>query len=122
MVDIYHSRRGHFKSCTYWLRDESDRIGDLTTWVLKTTPSGIFYAKETTPITNQANQTNNVFIYDKNMVSLETYDDINDIKRGCVVLYNGTAWFVDSVQKKIIIKESEFQNVDKALWVINLRK
>ena len=107
-VDIYHSRRGHFKRCAYFNRDEDDYISDLTKWVLVNKPSGFFYAKEVSVKTNQANQLGNVLMFDKNMITLQTGDLVADIKRGSVVEYLNHAWLVQSVQFELSRKETEF--------------
>lgn len=121
MIDIYHSRRGKFRKCEYWLRDESDSF-DINSWVLKNKPQGIFYATEVNAISNQANPINNAIMFDKNMVAISTDDDIEDISRGCIVLYNGKTWIVDNVQAEIHKKETEFQSGTHATWTLSLRR
>jgi len=121
-VDLFHSRRTMFAECKYWIRDERTSIGNASEWILKNTPSGTFWAREISPQYNQQNQVHNVFMLDKNMITLESDDDLSEISRGCVVLYNGHPWMVDSVQRQIHRKESEF-NVDVDYkYIINMRR
>lgn len=110
-VDLFHSRRTSFAECKYWIRDERDRIGTASEWILKHTPSGTFYAREISPQYNQFNQVGNGFAFDRNGITLESDDDLTEITVGSVVLYNGKAWWVDNIQKEIHRKESQF-NVD----------
>ena len=120
-VDIYHSRRGHFRFCQYWNRDENDSVGDLTKWMLERKPSGSFYAKETSPKTNQADQLSNVFLFDKNVITLQTDDDVSDIKRGSVVQYLYHAWLVQNVQFELHHKETEY-DTEKYTTYISLTR
>lgn len=120
-VDIYHSRRGNFRYCQYWNRNENDSVGDLTKWILEKKPSGSFWAKETSPKTNQAGQLNNVFMYDKNTISLVTEDKVDDIKRGSIVSYLNHAWIVQNVQFEIHHKETEF-DTDKYTTYISIAR
>lgn len=110
MIDIYHTRRGHFKLCKYWNRNEDDSVGDLTKWIIDRKPEGMFYAKQVNAHTNQASQLNNVLMFDKNMVTISTNDIVDTIKRGSVVQYLGKVWLVQSVQFEQYHKESEFDD------------
>lgn len=108
MRDIYHSARGHFKECKYWIRDERDSVGDLTKWILENKPAGMFLAMEINEKSDRANQLSNSFMWDVNSVTLETNDLVDDLVRGCVVLYLNHAWLVNGVQRMIHRQESEF--------------
>ena len=121
-VDIYHSRRTCYIECTYWIRDERSSVGDINQWILKNTPSGLFLAKEISPYSNQMNQTSGVYAYDRNSITLESDDDLEEIVRGSIVLYNGKTWMVNDVQKLVHRKETEF-NVDLDYkYIINIRR
>jgi len=121
-IDIYHSRRTNYEECYYWVRDERSSVGDLNQWILKNKSNGSFYAKETNAIYNQANPQANVIMLDKNVIAIETDDDVDEIERGCIVLYNGKPWMVDNVQRYTHRKESEFDIEKHYKTVINLRR
>ena len=121
-IDIYHSRRTNYEECIYWVRDESVAVGDLNQWVLKNKSNGVFYAKEVSPEYNQANPQANVFLFDKNIITLETDDDVDDIDRGCVVLYNGKPWMVDNVQRQLHRKESQFDTEKHYKTIVSIRR
>lgn len=121
-VDIYRSRRTCYAQCLFWIRDERVSIGDLSQWVLKNRPEGTFYAKEVSPAYNQENPQANVVMFDKNIISLETTDDVHQISRGCVVMYNGHPWMVDSVQQRVRRRETQFSNEPSYTTIINMRK
>ena len=123
MINLYHSRRGHFRPCKWFKRDERNSVADLSTLVYNTLPSGVFYAKEITPISNQKDQTNNVFMYDKNFVTLETSDNVEELKSSDIVLYRNEKWIVTDVQAQIHNKETEYcQNNRGDIFIIGLRK
>lgn len=121
-VDIFHSRRTNYAECVYWIRDERQSVGDLNQWIMKNKSNGVFYAREISPKYNQANPQVNVFMLDKNMITIETDDDVDDISRGCVVLYNGHPWIVDTVQRELHRKESEFDIEQHYKTILSLRR
>ena len=121
-IDIYHSRRNYYEECYYWVRDERTAIGDLNQWILQNKSNGMFYAKEVNSMYNQPNPQANVVMFDKNVIAIETQDDIDEISRGCVVLYNGKPWIVDSVQKELHRKESEFDTDKHYKYILNIRR
>lgn len=107
-VDLFHSRRTNYHKCEYWIRDERNKSGSPSQWVLMNEPSGWFYGKPLSPKSNQPNVINGTWMLDSNHITLETDDDVNDITRGCVVKFDDQLWLVESVQKQIHNKESEF--------------
>lgn len=120
-IDIYHSRRGKFRRCRYWVRDTSKNI-DRSKFVLENKATGVFYAEEVDSIVNDQKQVLNVMMFDKNSVSLETRDEVDDISRGSIVEYNGDIWFVENVQFIPHKKETEFSNKLHFTTLLNLRK
>lgn len=121
-VDLWHSRRTYFAECKYWIRDQRESIANINQWVLQHTPSGTFYAKEVSPHYNQFNQVGNGFVFNRDGITLESDEDLQDITVGSIVLYNGKAWWVDNIQKEIHRKESEF-NVDiDYKYIITIRR
>lgn len=121
-VDIYHSRRTNYALCKYWVRNEKVSDAQLNEYVLKTKPQGEFYAREVNPNYNQENPQANAMMFQKNVIALETDDDINDIKVGNVVMYNGKLWHVDNVQSKLHRRESEFDIEEHYKTVISIRR
>ena len=121
-IDIYHSRRTNYAECRYWIREENIRISDLNQWIMQNKPQGLFYAKEVNGMFNQANPQANAIMFDKNTITLQTDDDVEDIERGCVILYQGHPWIVDNVQKILHRKESEFDIEEHYRYLINIRR
>lgn len=119
-VDIYHSRRTNYAECKYWTRNE--KVGSPESWILNHTPSGKFYAKEISPKYNQFGQLGNVFGYDINGITLETDDDVYELERGCLVLYNGHCWTVENVQYQVHRKESQFSQHIDYKYIISIRR
>lgn len=107
-VDLFHSRRTNYNKCVYWIRDERDASGSPQQWVNYKQPDGHFYARPISPKNSQMNVINGVWAMDTNHVTLETDDDVPNIARGCLVKYDDQLWLVESVQKQIHLKESEF--------------
>lgn len=121
-IDIYHSRRTKYEKCWYWVREEKAVIGNLDKWILQNKSNGSFYAKEVNPMYNQENQLANVMLVDKNVIALETDDDIDEVSRGCVILYDGHPWIVDTVQKILHRRESAMSNVKHYKYILSIRR
>lgn len=120
MIDIYESRRTYYKKCAYYTRDIKNY--ELSEYVLNNKPDGYFYAKESQNRNNRQSPINNAFVFSADNTVIETRDDIDNIKAGCVVVFRGYNWYVDSVQMEIHNKESEFSNEIHATYYLSLRK
>ena len=121
-VDLFHSRRVNYPKCPYWVRDERDASGPPSQWVLHNQPSGYFYAKPVSAKSSQMNVVNGVWAVDDSRVAIETDDDVVDIARGSIVEYAEELWLVESVQKQVHWKESEFCKHQDYKYTISLKK
>ena len=121
-VDLFHSRRTNYHKCEYYIRDERDSKGSPSQWVTYNQPSGSFYAKPISVKSTQMNVVNGTWNLDNNYITLETDDDIDDISRGSVVRFDEKLWIVESVQREIHNKESEFCKHIDYKYVLALRK
>lgn len=120
MIDIYHSRRGHYRRCKYFVRDE--RVTDISLYVHNALPTGIFYATEINPLQNSKENINSAIQYDKDSITLYTDDETDGLETGCIVVYRYSPWIVDGVQRKFHIKETEFSQKEHCTTIITLRK
>lgn len=110
MIDIYHSRRVHYKLCKYWVRDERNSVGDLSTYIYNKKASGIFYAKQESSTNNRKNQLQNVIMVDESTLTLSTSDKVLDLKSGCIVEYLKKIWLVVGVQRVPHLKETQYSD------------
>lgn len=107
-VDLFHSRRVNYNRCEYWVRDERNKTSTPSDIVYYNQSSGVFYAKVFSTFFNRQEDLNNVWLFDSNKVTLSTDDEVLDLKRGCVVKFNDKLWLVESTQRRMHKKESEF--------------
>ena len=121
-IDLFHSRRTNYDRCVYWIRDESDAIGTPEQWIVKRKPSGHFYAKEISAKSSQMDVLNGVWAFDKDHITLETDDDVSDISRGTFVRYADELWLVESIQREIHRKESEFNRHTDYRYVVAMTR
>lgn len=119
MIDIYHSRRGKFRKCSYWLRKDNEPVEQL---VYNVAPTGIFYAVEASVISKVSNNTYGRVLFDKQTVTLMTDDDIEDITQNSIVLYKEQIWLVVDVQIELHMKETEFSKERHATRYLTLRR
>ena len=118
-VDIYHSRRGMYNLCPFWIRNE-DGVGNSEEYIYNRKPSGYFYAKEVNAETNNSNIIAGSFMADQHIITLESADWLEDMTENSIVRYNGYLWRVDSVQKTPVRKESEFSSRISYYWYLQL--
>lgn len=121
-VELFHSRRTKYNKCLFWVRDERVSIGDASKIVYNVKPSGLFYAKPVSVKTNQMNAISGAWSFDTDYITIETDDHVEDLKRDCIVKFDESIWIVDSVQKEIHLKESEFSKYNHYKSIIALRK
>lgn len=121
-VDLFHSRRTNYHKCDYYIRDERAQSGSPSQWVLYNQPSGWFYAKPLSLKSTQMNAINGVWALDRNHITLETDDDIDDLSRGSIVRFDEELWLVESVQRMIHNKESEFCKHIDYKYIIELTR
>lgn len=120
-VNLRHSRRNMHNYCPFWLRDERG-VGNAEEYIYNRVPSGFFYAKET-----EAESDNNTvlfgsFMADSHRVMLESVDDLNDLTENAIVKYKNEIWRVESLQKRMIIKETQFSSIPSYHWYIQLMR
>lgn len=120
MINLNHSRRVAFNKCEYWKREESFK-GDANTFIHKKKPSGVFYGKPVANINDEENSLNRVMLFSKNTITLEIQDHIN-IEHGDIVWFRKSIWFVNGVQKKEILKESQYMSDKSFIYYVDLRK
>ena len=121
-IDLFHSRRANYRKCEYWIRDERDSSGTPQEWVTYNQPSGRFYAKPASPKTNRMDALQGVWAFDSNGITIETDDYAEGIARGCLVRMDGELWLVESVQKAIHVKESEFSKRLRYRYTISMAR
>lgn len=119
MIDIYHSRRGKFRKCFYWLRNNKEPVEAL---IHDISPTGIFYAVEASVISKVSNNIYGRILFDKQTVTLMTDDDIEDITQNCVIKYNDQIWLVIDVQIELHMKETQFSKKQHATRFLTLRR
>lgn len=118
-TNLLRGRRSEFDKCKYWVRSESDKT--LEEYKHNVKPSGIFYAKEITPENLQKLIINNVFMFDEHLITLYTKADLN-ANKGDLVEYNGDMWIINTCQKQIIHKHSQFMKSNITASYIQLKK
>lgn len=118
-VDIYHSRRDMFNFCPFWVRNE-DGIGNSEEYVYNKAPSGYFYAKEVDAETVGSNVIYGAFMADQHHILIESADDLTDMTENSIVKYKNHLWRVKDLQKRLIVKESEFSSIETYYWYIQL--
>ena len=118
-IDLYQSRRAKFNRCVFYNCDPNIDLELL----YKKQPAGIFYAVEVSPKRQDGNNIGNGFRIDRNNITVETDDDVDNLANDNVVIFKGQKWIVVDIQFNIAIKRSEFSRTrDHGSTVISLRR
>lgn len=119
--DLNHSHRGYNEECVFWIRNESESM-DLSDWVMNHKIAGYFSAKEVSDLSNRGNNTAGLFYSDMNNQRIETTDDVEDIRKGCVVKYLDKLWIVTDVSASKHNHQSFYNKIPEYKYIISLRR
>lgn len=119
--DLEHSHRGYNEPCIFWNRDESVAI-DLSNWQMESKPTGYFFAKELSDQSGRGNNTGGTFYGDYIAQTIETVDDVDDIRKGSVVKYLDDLWIVTDIKKSKHGHKSFYSKYAEYKYIINLRR
>lgn len=114
-VDLFHGHRGRYALCRYWKGKESP---DLSEFDLEEECAGEFYAR---PENSQSDveQTAGRFQFGRSSITISTSDDVG-VERNDAVLFRGSMWLVESVQRADEWGKSEYESSRRTY--IGLRK
>ena len=118
-VDIYHSRRGMFNCCPFWIRSE-EGVGNSEEYIYNRKPSGYFYAQKVEAENDSSNIIMGAFLADQHNVMIKSRDDLSGITENSLVKYKDKLWRVENIQKEEIIKECEFSSTTSYYWYLQL--
>ena len=121
-VNIYHSRRTNYRKCIYWIRDERDSVANASKWIANKKPAGSFYAKPISNKTTMNNQVSGIMLFDRNTITLETDDDIDNIQLNSIVKYNNVVWILENIQAIPHKKEMAFSTRIHYKYVLTIRR
>lgn len=128
MIDIYQSRRTNYNKCRYWIAQNTEAFKDLGDeavrrddgYVISQYCDGIFYAKERTAESEGNKIVENVIMFRKHEIQLETTDDISDLIVNSLVEYDGCYWRVGNIQKSRKKKQSQFMRKTSYTYYLDL--
>lgn len=117
------SRRTYYEKA-YWYKKE---IIDLTTIKPTNKPNGIFNFKFVSNINDSLNEISGVFQMEDIEFSIETTDDVRELKQGDYVeLLNNAElkgmYYISSVQRRLYVRNSYYHNVPTYITTLTIRK
>lgn len=121
MLDIYRGRRDLFTKCTYWSQITNNDIVLNSEIVYNTTPTGHFYAKEISSLTTDNQVLGEAFMFESNNVTLQTTDNVSDLKVNDKVVYLDKEYRVDNIQKTAENRQRQFRVKTSYTYYISLR-
>lgn len=118
-VDIYASRRTSHLRCRSF-RVEKGEHGSPEALVHGKSPDRTFFAREEAGRFNSANEVEASFQFDQSTRTISTEDDVGGLSQNWIVEVDGEAWKVESVQRIVIEKRSEFARHPQKVTYIQL--
>ena len=123
MIDLWgKNSRDEFIECEYWSVDDNiysnnDRI------IYQNRPTGFFRAKEVNSFVEENQVVGQAFLTKQHNVTLETHDNVSDLKNNDLVKFENLVYRVDSIQKTSVKKQKMFMDKDySASYFISLRR
>lgn len=118
MIDIYRSRRGSNLECFYWKRDNTSESDEI---IMKSKPSGFFYAKFISEKEKGKQDFANSFRVEFEGTQIQTEDKI-DLAKDDIVVFNNKKWIVTRIGERIVQKNSEFSIDESKITTIGIQK
>lgn len=110
MIDLYQSRRTKFIKCKYWSQIRDEKVVKLSEIAYYRKPTGFFDAEETGAYTEENQTVEGTFMLQKDVVSIETVDDVRDLKMNDIVEFNGDLYRVTDIQREVKKKQAQYMN------------
>lgn len=108
MIDLWQSRRNKFIDCVYWSQVDDINIAKFSELSYERQPNGFFTASIVSNYTEENQTLENVFMYEKVTVTIETTDDVKELKRNDLVRMKGEFYRVDDIARKPVSKQEQF--------------
>lgn len=118
-VDIYASRRTSHLRCRSF-RVEKGEHGSPEALVHGKSPDRTFFAREEAGRFDSANEIEASFQFGQSTRTISTEDDVGGLSQNWIVEVDGEAWKVESVQRIVIEKRSEFARHPQKVTYIQL--
>lgn len=118
-IDINTSRRTLHNKCRYW--KVKDKTKDKSEIVYEQKEAGVFYAKEISAFSKDMQIIGEVFMFQSNVTTIVT-TDINDININDIVEFNNKIWRVVNVQKRRVMKQSQFSKKTSEMTYVQLKQ
>lgn len=98
MIDLYQSRRTTYLRCEWFSADEKKIQDNPSSFSLERKPRSVFYARYANSLATRGNDVSGVFLFQSNVVTIETHDDVQGVKSGDGIRMDGADWQVLDVQ------------------------
>lgn len=121
-TDIFTSRRTNFIDCEYWLIAKEDITRTKEELVFNERPDGFFSAKFENQFENSVSVIGQSFMFDSNTVTISTEDDVKDLKKNCLVKFNGDVWRINIITRIPIRNDFQMSKEIRFKTTMELRR
>lgn len=122
LAEMFTSRRTTFEKCFFWSQERCRDNVKREEISRKIKPTGYFMAKDSSDENSTHQTVGGAFIFERNTITLKTYDDISNLEHDDFVKYDGRMWIVDDIRRKKNRRQSQFGTATPYVYYISLRK
>ena len=121
-AEMCTSRRTCFNKCYFWSIEKNSDIVNREEICRKRSPGGFFMAKEQYDQEEDRQVISNAFVFERNSVTLKTYDNISNMQHDDIVKYDENIWSVVSIRKKKVRRQSQYGKSTPFIYFVSLRR
>ena len=121
MNKLWTSRRKKFLNCTYYNVIDDERLVPNNVLIHNIIPSGYFKAEILGTTILNAQVEGETFMMPQQTMTIQTEDDISDLRENDVIVARGKTWRVDEISWKEVLKQQQFLNTTCKEYTISLR-
>ena len=110
MLDLWQGRRNKFIDCVYWSQVIDSKVAKFSELVYEKQPNGFFKASIVGNYTEESQTLENMYMYKKVTVVIETKDDVKQLERNDIVKMKGELYRVVDINRTPITKQEQFLN------------
>lgn len=118
-IDIYASRRTSHLRCRSFRVEKGER-GSPEALVRGKSPDRAFFAREEAGRFDSENEIEASFQFGQSTRTISTEDDVGGLSQNWIVEVDGEPWKVESVQRIVVGKRSEFARHPQKVTYIRL--
>jgi hypothetical protein len=124
MIDLRQGRRNKFITCIYWSKITDPNIAKYSELSYENQATGSFKASVVGNYTEENQTLENVYMYKKITVVIETKDNVKELDINDIIKMKGEIYRVVDINRTTVQKQEQFLNDEYMSYItyISLRR